>query len=350
MTQNTTPEKQTGLFLYVTPVSGVHLGKSTSGEYRIDKVTLYSAQRFTRLRKYKFVYRKWRESAAKSDVLTSTHTVAVVKAGGDPDKARRYAHNLIKEELNILSSARLNHSGRDRRGVVGIYGCMDSYDTEDILLGMTVDLMQTSSRRHAPDQLRITDEFINMPDRFFPYHRLLWLLRGNGTIDDKWRKMLRNVAVLVGRSQNSIELPEAFLWAMIALEQLLVGADERSGHLEKLDSRCQSLFGHCPLWDRMNLSAALHSIYRKRCSLVHEGNRSGIMIGDVIAADLILSNVIGNVVFNAGRISSKAKLIAFAEEAKARALLNMPPRERKWHWHFSNLCYTESRLKSFWAL
>ena len=339
-----------GLYLYVTPVTGVFLGKSTRGEYRIDKVTLYSMRHFLRIRRYKFALNNWRKEAANCEALKGDPVVATVSAGGDYDTARRYGHRIIKEELNILSSSRLGYTSRDRRGFVGIKGCLDSYNTEDILLGLSIGRMQSSSHRHAIDGVRITNEFLKMPDAFFPYRRLLWLIRGNGNINDKWRHILRNVAILAGRSQNSIEIADAFLWNMIALEQLILGEDEKAGHLDMLVSRCKALFGYCPLWERRDLGNLLKLLYELRCSLVHEGDRDGITIGHLIMADLILSNVIGNLVFNSSIIESKGSFIDFAEKAKARVLLGKDARGKGWHWHFSNLHYSEEQLNKFWAL
>ena len=344
------PDKKEGLYLYITPVSGVFMDASAKRGYRIDKVTLYSTQHFLRTRRYKFAYSKWRKEAANCDAIKNSNVIATVSAGGDYDTVRRFAHRIIKEELSILSSSRLGYTGRDRRGVVGIRGCMDSYNTEDMLLGLTIGQMQSSIKRHAIDKIRITDEFLKMPDQFFPYRRLLWLIRGNGNIEDRWRRILRNVAILAGRSQNSIEIADAFLWNMIALEQLLLGENERSGHLDKLNSRCQSLFGYCPLLDRMGLGTALKRLYELRCALVHEGDREGVNLGHLITTDLFLSNVIGSLVFNSNRIPSKGAFIEFSQKAEARAILGMDARGKGWHWHFSNLHYSNDRLKKFWAL
>ncbi len=348
-TKKTQREKK-GLFLYITPVTGVYLGDAIKGEYRIDEVTLFSPKRFLRTRRFVFGYDKWRKEAAKYPALTSSSVIAAVSAGGDSDTARHYGHSLIKDELSILSSSRLGYHSRDRRGIVGIAGCLDSYDTEDLLLGQTVDLMQTSSRRHATDQLRITDEFLKMQDQFFPYRRLIQMIRDRHHVDDNWRHLLRNVAILAGRSQNAIETADAFLWNMIGLEQLLLGEEEHSGHQAKLMARCKALFGYCPLWERTGLDAAFKKIYNARCGLVHEGNRSSISLDHVIISDLILSNVIGNLVFNSSRIPNKSALIEHSEKAKARARLGMDARGKGWHWHFSHLHYSEDRLKKFWAL
>ena len=116
-TPKQTRAEKKGLFLYVTPVTGVYLGESTNGEYRIDKVTLFSPKRFLRTRRYTFVYNNWRQEAAKCAALKTTAVIAAVPAGGDPNTARRFGHGLIKDELSILSSSRLNHSG-DRKSVV----------------------------------------------------------------------------------------------------------------------------------------------------------------------------------------------------------------------------------------
>lgn len=325
------------------------MGKEPNGEYRIDKVTLFSPQKFLKLRRYNFVYTQWRKKAAQCSALTSSDAIAVVTAGGNPETVRRYAHNLIKEELNILSSSRLGFKRRDHGSVVGILGCMDSYDIEDLLLGQSVDLIQSSTGRYAQGQLRITDEIQNLPDRLFPYRRLLKLIRDGKDIDNKWQLILRNVAALAGKSQNAIENADAFLWNMIAIEQLLLGENE-PGHLGKLLVRCKALFGYCPLWDRLRLGDAIEKIYNARCTLVHEGNRVAITIEHLIISDLILFNVIGALIFNYRKINSKSRLLEFAEKARARNLLGMNARENGWHWFFSNLRYPEKALREFWSL
>ena len=346
----TTQKETGGQYVYVTPVAGVELAVSVKGEYRIDRVVLLTTKRFLATRRFAFVYKKWRESASKSDVCRNQSVVATVLVHGHPDMIRRQGHNVIKDELNILSCARLGFHNRKYKGVVGIAGCMDSYDTEELLLGRNVDTMQTSSRIHTTERLRINSEFKDVAEKFMHYRRLLDIIRGKGTMDENWRMVIRNAAILAGRSQNSVELADAFLWNMIALEQLLLSADEHRKHLDLLKERCAALFGHSGLWTSRNIDKWIDQIYSTRCRVVHDGNRRCVTLEHLLLSDVILANVLRNIAVNSRFFPSKQALKQFTDKTNARVTLGFEPRPSNWKWTFGTLNYTQKDLAEYWPL
>lgn len=339
-----------GKYIYITPVVGVRLGQECHGSYRINKVTLIFTNKFLKSRKHLFAIKKWRKFITGTSALNASDVLAMTEVDGPAAVVQRLAHKRVREELFILSSSRLGHTTRTRRSILGIAGCQDSYGTDDILLGLSIDFATRSSKLHTSDYLRINKEWLSFPDKFFPFRRLLKVIRGAGDIQPAFRNTLRNMATLAGRSQNSIELADAFLWNMIALEQLLIGGDENNGHLALLKRRLQAFFGYCPLWEQGRFDQLIADIYKKRCELVHEGRRDAITIQDVIASDLILFNLIGSIVFNLKLFRNKGDIFDFAEKARARNLLGFAPRGKSWKWFFVNLRYEDKDLKEFWSI
>lgn len=343
-------ETTKGKYLFVSSVTGIDLRFTKHGEYRIDRVSLFQKEQFLKLRRYKFSFKNWRNSVAKSLAFNTGDALAVALVGGTNEKAQRIGHKFVRDELNILSSARLGHNSRYNRCVVGMTGCMDSYSSSDLLIGLSIGEFRFSNKNHVSDKMQLGDRVMGFEDVFYPFPKLLRILRGSISVSSSWENILKNTSILAGRSQNSIEIADSFLWNVIALEQLLIGEKETSGHLPKLLERCAALFGYCPLWEKLDLTNIITTLYHARCRLVHEGDRRSISVENLIESDVILSNVMGAIVQNISYLKSKGDLIDFSRKVKARALLGMEPRSKKWKISFTEIVYDKNRLSNFWSM
>ena len=165
-----------------------------------------------------------------------------------------------------------------------------------------------------------------------------------------WKNLLRSVGILIGKSQNSVEGADAFLWNMISLEQLLLLDKERQGHVDLLVLRIKALLGYCPFWVKNQMEKRVRELYRLRCRLVHEGCRNGVDIHTVIATDELLRNIMTAIMHNRKHFTSKTDIIEFAEKAKARDLLGIPARPKAWKFAYWRLDYTESDIQKHWKL
>ena len=150
-----------GKYLYIAPVSGVLFEKSVSQEYQIDQVRLYSKDNFLRLRRYKLQFPPREIAEFTASWINEAKVVAVLEVIGTPPELRQECHLRIKDELNLLASARLGITKRTRRVIIGPAGSSDQYDTRDVFIGRDVDWMSGNSSRITHDYLHISQEFLH---------------------------------------------------------------------------------------------------------------------------------------------------------------------------------------------
>ncbi len=292
----------------MTPVSGVLFGGSVDQEYRVDQMRLYSKDKFMRIRRYNLQFGPRKITEVIASWINNAKVVGILEVCGDPTELRQECHLLIKDELNLLASARLGTSKRTRRVIIGPAGSSDQYDTMDAFIGRDVDLMSGSFSRITHDYLQITQEFLGRAaTHFFPH--LLKMIREESALPTDWKNLLRSVGILIGKSQNSVEAADAFLWNMIALEQLLLLDKERQGHLDLLVLRIKALLGYCPFWIKNKMEDRIRLLYKLRCKLVHEGCRNGVDIQTVITTDELLRNVLTAITQNKTHFKSKSDII-----------------------------------------
>ena len=153
------------------------------------------------------------------------------------------------------------------------------------------------------------------------YYDLLRIIRSEISISRNWRNDIRNAAILAGQSQVSIDLPQSFLWNMIALELLLTEQQDRC--IEALPTRAEAFIGWARDWKSKKFPDKIRELYQKRNNLVHRGKRDGIEIKDILFSDDILLNVLLNISKHPKIFNSKAKLVEFSKKVEAERLLGV---------------------------
>ncbi len=133
--------------------------------------------------------------------------------------------------------------------------------------------------------------------------------------DVAWKRALRTATVLTGQSQSSSDLPQAFLWNMVALEILLIRQGDKA--IEILPERCEALLGASPAWARKSYDAVIRDLLDKRNGFVHQGAMDSIASDDLQASDDLLFNVFTNIVKHPKLFPSKDALADFSDDVKA---------------------------------
>jgi hypothetical protein len=179
-----------------------------------------------------------------------------------------------------------------------------------------------------------------MRDAF--YFRLLRMIYRDRSISPSWRTTLRNAAVLIGQSIGSSDVPMSFLQNMIALEMLLTRQGDK--YSDVLPKRIEAFLGWVGFWRDHDYENRIRELYRKRCDLVHRGERDTIAANDLLFSDNLLFNLLVNITAFPRLFPSKDSIIEFSELVEAEHRLGVRPRVRPKQLSFYSLRYTDGDI------
>ena len=153
------------------------------------------------------------------------------------------------------------------------------------------------------------------------FFKLLKILRGGINLNNAWKENIRDTTILVGQSQQSNNLAQAFLWNMIAIETLL--AHPNDTYSKSLPERISAFIGWSSNWEIQNYQVRIEELYSERCKLVHDGKMELISKEDLLFSDHLILNALYNVVAHINLFKSKDDLIVFSEKIKADKILDI---------------------------
>jgi len=148
---------------------------------------------------------------------------------------------------------------------------------------------------------------------------------------------------MVGQSQCSNDLAQAFLWNMIVLEMLLTERGDK--YPEILPKRIEAFLGWVGYWSVDNYEQRIKDVYKKRCRFVHDGNRDQIEVSDLLFTDDLLLNLLANLVTHPKVFSSKDDVIKFADKVEAEHTLGINTKVRPKTLRFFSHSYTDEDLQ-----
>ena len=186
--------------------------------------------------------------------------------------------------------------------------------------------------------LNLDEKWRNFQKKSF-FYDLMQIISGKTKVARNWRKDITNASILAGQSQSGNDIPQCFLWNMIAIETLLTQRDDK--YSEKLPERAEAFIGWAKDWKVENFETKIKDVYQKRCLFVHTGKRDHIRIADILFSDDLLLNVLNNIVRHPDIFGSKRKLIEFSENVKAEHLLGVKGKVRPKALQFIRPRYTE---------
>jgi hypothetical protein len=266
-------------------------------------------------------------------------TFAVIRCTGKPDELEAPVLKRIRDELAILALSQLGYARRRWIAVPSIAGerpvLRRSYLAIDSADG---DYTQPNETVGGFETLALNAGWLHFQRRLF-FLDLLPILRGRGKLSAQWRHDLWNAAVLMGLSQTSIDLPQAFLWNMIALEILLTRQDDP--YTDALPARAEAFLGWVWEWKASNLDQRIRDAYGKRCLLVHRGQREVIAPKDLLLTDDLVLNLLWNIVAHIDLFPSKDAIVEFSRKLEAERLLGVKPKTRPKTLHFLKPSYSD---------
>jgi len=313
-----------GSWVYIIPVMGLILTDAVSNELTINRVTLISIEKLSKVRK-RFGIRK-RISELKSNNIYkdffsgNINTVAIIRMGGKPSEITNNVIRIVDEELHILSVSQLGYSKRRFNSHPTIY---TSSFTSYTFLCMNTKNDSALLNNHLVGNigdLNIDERWDNWQHEVF-FIKLLKILKKEIDISHSWRDNLYRASVLIGQSQTTNNLAQAFLLNMIAIESLLTRQGDK--YTEILPKRIEAFIGWAGYWNISNYEQEIKGVYLKRCQYVHDGNGSNIEIKDLLFTDDLLLNIMLNLISHHNIFKSKDEVIDFTNKVAAEHVLGI---------------------------
>lgn len=260
------------------------------------------------------------------NLFEKTKTFAIFRLTGKPKDIEENFFKLTREELSILSLSQLGYSKRKNNSHPSISD-ENPIGKHSVLFVNSIDSSIYMSNKITGKILPLCLDQIwkNVSKRLF-FYKLLKIMQGEIEVSSSWRAQLYNASILAGQSQFYIDMPQAFLNNMIAIELLLTERSDK--YREALPSRAEAFLGWVGFWDSDNYEAKIKEVYSKRCALVHAGDRNCITYEDLLFTDRLILNLLNNIVKHISIFKSKKDVIDFSRKIEAEHTLNLKPSVR----------------------
>ena len=329
-------------WVLLAPVENVSLTRFSGLSYRIHRVELVAANSLPHRWKQIGLPAKLsclKQGSYLDHFFDEVETFATIRMRGVGVDVERKLLRLVREELAILALSQL---GFAKRHSISVPSLSEEYRTGSrshfLVRSDQVSWSQPNKTLGHPSPLVLDRQWMTFQRKLF-FDRLLDALRGKVRLGRAWCKDLRNAAILVGQSLCSRDLPQAFLWNMIALELLLTKSGDT---VEKaLPSRAEAFLGWMGYWNEAGYEDRIKDIYSKRCLLVHQGRRDEITLRDVYFTDDLLLNLFANIVGHLTIFHSKDAVIEFSRKVEAERLLGLSGKVRPKTLTFMRRAYRE---------
>jgi hypothetical protein len=335
-------------WLFLAPISNVVFGNKELSEFRIDRIILFNSKKLPRIRKRIGFPCRLSEYESKhpntyNNFFRKYDTFASMRLTGQNETTKDKFLSVVREELSLLSLSQLGFSRRRYNASPVI--------ASEISRGRTLFFMMDTKTRHWIQGNYASGKWNTISiEKFWFNHQkegffldLLKVIRGEIKVSKSWRTDIKNAAILAGQSQMCNDLPQAFLWNMIAIELLLTHGGDK--YKEMLPERAEAFLGWTIQWYLDSYKEKIDYLYQKRCNFVHKGRRNEITINDLLFSDTLLLNVITNIVKHHKLFNSKEKLIEFSEKIQAENILGIKSKNRPKTFRCSIPVYTSDDHK-----
>ncbi len=314
-------------FIICTPTYNLSISKICNSEIRIENVTFISGKKIPYVRKHLgfkdriSVMNAWNQKNIGKKLIEDNVTYAIIKWRRLPDDSIQKPMRLIQEAIWILASSQFSASNR---GIVDYFG-LPEHGVRYMHKYFLYDLSGKKSRQSFSVASPIKTFELNgewkrlMRHHLFP--EVLRIINRDVSVDGKWRKSIRKAAILSGQSILSTDLPQAFMYNMIAMETLLTQRGDKfpDAIVERLNALFSWLFERRPrYWEQI-----ITRLYKLRCSMVHDGETGDIKTEDLLNADILVENLLANLGLATRIIQSKSSLIELSKKVAAKRYLGI---------------------------
>lgn len=337
-----------GVWSFIVPVSNVVIKDDLGAEFKIDRITLISRDKLPRIRRrigfpYRFSDFNKENPNIKESYFDKYETFAFKRYTGDGKSNLIKVLAIVREELALLALSQLG-SGRRRLNAAPVIADERGYGWTNYFMinDKTRYWLSGLNAYEKHQRLVISKNWVKHQKNIF-FMDLLDIIRGKIKVSKGWRQDKKNAAILAGQSQMSTDLPQAFLWNMIAIELLLTKQGDH--YSEKLPERAEAFLAWTIHWYINSYDEKIKTTYKKRCDLVHSGKREIIKVEDLLFSDTLLLNVITNIVKYPKIFKTKDDLITFSDTIKAENFLGIKSKIRPKNFRCSIPVYSNDDLE-----
>lgn len=333
-----------GNWVFITPVLNLVLTKEIKHEFTLNRVTFIEKNRLFRIEKRLKLQQDLKKGYFKP-FWDSSSTFAFIRQNGKPSQVVHECFRLVNEEASILRSSFLGYAKRSSHRGMGIAGYYSTGIRSHWFLN-THNLSICGSSCITPNMIPLAlDRGWRAFRKYSFFSQLMNIFNRTIQVNDSWRQDLWRVAVLIGQSLNSYDIPSAFLMNIIALETLLTNRDDKI--TEALPERVEAFLGWVGYWSQNNFDEQIRKVYKLRCQYVHSGNSDGISQKDLLFTDDLLFNLLVNITSHLRLFASKEGVVEFSRRVQAEQLLGIKPKVRPTNMRFFNRNYTQKDLQAW---
>ncbi len=303
-------------WIFIVPVFGVDLTKVINNEIKICQVTFICMEKLVRTRKRFGIPNKI--SDYRTDFFQQKFsTVAILRQNGKIEDIRVRLYKIIEEELYIFLSSFFGFTKRNYFHSAGVLGNGKFTYFEDIFLSSTTQNVLNCNTK-AVNQMPLTTcrYWKNYQKKYHFFDNLLKIINSKS---NKFKE-LKRIAFLIGKSFNSNDIVDSFLYNMIIIETLLTIRNDKQK--EALIERLNSFFDWLTNWDN-DIDNKIEGLYKKRSAYVHNLEYNQITITDLLFTDELIFNLLFNIVKHPKEFSSKEMLINFSKKIEAEKILGI---------------------------
>jgi len=238
-----------GTWIYLIPVSGLHLTNVVNEEIAIERVTFITVRKLARVRKRlglpEPISRLRLRYTMVEFLSDETQVVAVFRHTGKPHEIEAIVRKNVTEALWLFSASQLGFKKR-RNSSFPVVGVTTARRFVQLCINTDTSGGIYSGRREGKFQDLVANKYWVAYNREMFFGNLLRILHGHIKVADSWRDTLRRVALLVGQSQSSSDVAQAFLLNMIAIETLLM--EQQDKQKDALPERVEAFIGWIGYW------------------------------------------------------------------------------------------------------
>lgn len=343
-----------GNWLFIVPINGLELTKSANREITVNRVTFISGKKIPHIRKrlglpYRISDIASQENVAVRSIIGSfykdSETYAILRSKGKPIERDKDKIRLVRDELNILAFSQLGYTRRRFIRRLNIRSGLHGGRYKSMYLNVDLkEIRLNNQTEYSPLPLVIDSTWIKFHKKFF-YFDLMKIIRGEIEVKNDWRATLHRAAIFAGQSQNTSDIPSAFLWNIIALEMLLADDESDQKISTSLIDRSEYLLGWQNSWEEQKFPERIQSIYKTRSDYVHKGKTKAIGIEDLLFSDDLVFNIINNLIRCKDFIQNKQDLIEHSAKYKAEKILGVKHKSRFNRMQFIKKEYSKEDLE-----
>lgn len=318
-------------WVFLAPASNVELTEESGLMFRIDRTRLVSRRSLPH---------RWQQLGlpARISELRTGHggfldrffadveTFAVARAEGVGREVRDQLQAIVRDELSILAATQLGFAKRHSIAVPAMTAKRRLPSESYLLVASEHVAWSQKDRTVGPFQNLVLERRWLDFQKDVAFDELLAALRGGRSVSTGWRRDLRNAVVLVGQSQCTLDIPQAFLWNMIALELLLTKRGDPTK--DALPTRAEAFLGWVTDWHADDYETRIRDLYKKRCLFVHQGRREAITLRDVYFTDDLILNLLSNISRHLDLFRSKDDIMTFSKRLEAERTLGVEAQVR----------------------